>query len=255
MPNEINAASAAAGSAIANGPTNPNTLGQPSNSGNNMDYKDLYEGLERKFGSQGRELGDLRVFFDGITPLLKVLDQSPELVQGILDGRIDTNLAKAVSEGKVSISDAEAISQAQAEVKKEMGSKEYNKTSSEDIARIIEEKVDGVRQELKEVEEARNFETSVNDFISRTPDFADYAKEINEWLDEHDVTDLSVAYYAVKGQVSEREAKKMAEANEGEMSKNLAMNAGGGGSRTTYIPESSNMVDQLIAGKSNPNVF
>ena len=244
------------GSIISNGPANPNALGgsvgQPSNEPN---YKELYEGLERKFGSQGKELGDFRGFFDNISPLLGELDKSPDLVQAILNGKISEDLIKAANDGKITFSDAQVIEQAHTEVKKELGKKDYGAASSDDIARLVEEKVGAVRQELREVEEARAYEASVSDFITRTPDFADYASDINEWLDEHDVTDISVAYYAVKGQMSEKAAKAAAQSNAGEMAKNMAANAAGGGSRYTYVPEGSSAVDELISGSRNPNVF
>ena len=105
------------------------------------------------------------------------------------------------------------------------------------------------------MEETRNFEISVQDFISRTPDFADYAKEIDQWLNVHDVTDIEVAYWAVKGQISEKQAKRMAEENAAENAKNFALNAAGGGHRSNFVPAGDELVDQLIAGKSNPNVI
>lgn len=260
MP-ELNNMSDASGSMIANGPTNPNSLGgsvgQPS--GNEPNYKDLYEGLERKLGSQGKELGEYRSFFENITPILTELDKSPDLVKAILDGKLDDSLAKAALEGKITVSDAQIIDKAHAEVKKEMGSKEYNAASVDDIAKLVEQRVveatKGFDAKLREVEETRAFEASVNEFIASTPDFADYAKEINQWLDEHDITDIKVAYYAVKGQLTDREAKKAAEANAAEMAKNMALSAGAGNGRATYIPEGSDAADQLIAGRSNPNVF
>lgn len=113
-----------------------------------------------------------------------------------------------------------------------------------------------MQNSLKDMEDIRNFESSVNDFITRTPDFSDYAKAIDAWLDEHDITDIEVAYYAVKGQVSERDAKKLANEDKAEYEKNLALNAGGGGSRVTYSgADGERMVDQLIAGRTNPNTF
>jgi len=70
------------------------------------------------------------------------------------------------------------------------------------------------------------------------------------------VTDIEIAYYAVKGQVSEREAKKRADEASGEYAKDVALNAGGGNSRVTYSGEGAgNIIDSLIAGRSNPNIF
>lgn len=253
MPSEHNLGSMndQMGSSGYNDPSNAS--GGQSSNGAEVDYKALYEELESKMGGMGNELGEFRSFFQGISPLLDKLDKSPELVQAIVDGKIDAELAKAVMDGKVSIGDAKAVTQAHAEVKKEMGSKGYNAASPEDIARLVEEKVGEVRGELKEVEEMRSFEASVNDFIANTPDFSEYASEISDWLDEHDVTDIKVAYYAVKGQVSEREAKKQAERDAAEYQKGMV--APGGGSGSYYVPNSGELVDQLIAGRTNPNLF
>lgn len=195
-----------------------------------------------------------------MTPLLNKLDESPELVNAILSGKVDKNLAEAALNGNVTIATAEAITQAHTEVKKELGAGGYKQTSADEIAKMVEEKVGQVRKEtaekLRDMEDTRNFEVSVQDFISRTPDFTDYARDIDRWLSAHDdVTDIEVAYWAVKGQLSDREAKKLAVENAAENAKNMALNAGGGGQRSNFVPASDELVDQLIAGKSNPNVF
>lgn len=194
-----------------------------------------------------------------MTPLLNKLDESPELVNAILSGKVDKNLAEAALNGKVTIEQAEVITQAHADVKEKLGAGGYKQTSADEIAKMVEEKVGQVRKEtadkLKDMEDTRNFEAGVQDFISRTPDFTDYAKDIDQWLNSHDVTDIEVAYWAVKGQLSDKEAKKLAQENAAENAKNLALNAAGGGQRSNFVPASDELVDQLIAGKSNPNVF
>ncbi len=234
-----------------NGPAN---AGQP---GDGTDYKALYEGLESKLGSMGNELGEYRNFFQGISPLLEKLDKSPELVQAIVDGKVDQDLAKAVMEGKVTIGEAEAVTKAHTEVKKDLGTKGYAAADSEQIAKLVEEKVNEVRKDLskdlKEVEEIRSFEASVNEFVANTPDFPKYAEAISSWIDEHDTTDIRVAYYAVKGEAAERAEKEKAEKEAGEYQKGQVPAAGQSGSY--YIPEGNEVVDKLIAGKSNPNVF
>lgn len=242
--------------------SNPNSLGGPAgqaNQGSSADHKAMYEELEKKFGSQGRELGEYRSFIEGITPLLNKLDASPELVQAIIDGKVDSELAKAAMEGKISVQDAQVVTQAHTDVKKDLGKRAYNASSPEDIQRMIEDKVNEARSDIESkvnaADEMRSFERSVNDFIDKTSDFSTYAAEINDWLDEHDTTDIQVAYYAVKGQVSEREAQRQAKENAAEAAKDIAMNAGGGSSNRTFVPQSSDMIDKLIAGRSNPNVF
>ena len=70
-----------------------------------------------------------------------------------------------------------------------------------------------------------------------------------------DVTDIKVAYYAVKGELSENEAAKRASRDQAEYAKNQALNAGGGGGTAGYFPEGVDPADVFIAGRSNPNVF
>ncbi len=235
------------------------TNGSDTGAGKPID-PEQYANLEKVVGTQGQELGEYRQFFADVAPLLEKLDKNPELAQAIIDGKIDAELVKAASEGKISYKEAEVITTAHTEVKKDLGTKKYESASPDDIARLIDEKVSTIRTEMqtsmKESEDIRSFESSVNDFISRTPDFADYAKDIDAWLDNHDITDIEVAYYAVKGQMSSRDAKKLADQDKAEYEKDLALNAGGGNSRVTYSGEDgARMIDTLIAGKSNPNVF
>ena len=244
------------GSAGAGSPTNDSDL----EAGRSTVTLEQYKELETKLGTQGQELGDYRKFFADVAPLLDKLDKSPELVQAIIDGKIDTELAKAALEGKISYKDAAEITTAHTEVKKELGEKKYEATSPEVIAKLVDDKISSVKTEindsLREAEEIRTFESNVNDFITRTPDFAEYAKDIDVWLDNHDITDIEVAYYAVKGQVSERRAKEIADQNKAEYEKDIALNVGGGNSRVTYSEEASGkIIDSLISGRSNPNVF
>jgi len=241
-------------------PTGSPTNGADNGAGTPTVSQEQFYNLEKLVGTQGQELGDYRKFFADVSPLLDKLDKNPELVQAIIDGKIDTELVKAALEGKLSYKEATVITTANAEVKNDLGSRIYNQTSPEQISALIEEKVSAVKKDmqnsLRDVEDIRNFESNVNDFITRTDDFSDYAKAIDAWLDEHDITDIEVAYYAVKGQVSERDAKKLAKEDKAEYEKNLALNAGGGGSRVTYSgDQGASMIDQLVAGRSNPNSF
>lgn len=238
---------------------NPNEVGSAANAGSPAVSQEQHANLEKVIGEQGKELGDFRQFFADIGPLLEKLDKNPELVTAIVEGKIDSTLAKAVMEGKVTVGDAQIVSTANTEVKKEIGAKAYKNATPEDIQKMVEEKVAAVKLEmegsLKSIEDTRVFEAQVNDFISRTPDFADHAQAIDKWLDAHDITDIEVAYYAVKGQLSEKEAIKKAQEAEGEAAKNVALNAGGGPTRVSYSSEGGNVADDLIAGRSNPNIF
>lgn len=256
--------SANAGSPIANNVPNANNLGGASGQTSQQTPPavtidpEQHKELESLVGRQGAELGEFRKFFSDIQPLLDNLDKNPEVVQAIMDGKITADLAKAALEGKVSIADAQIVSQAHQEVKKELG-KKYEGASSEDVSRLVEEKAKELKADfdskLKERDDLAAFEASVAQFISNTPDFNKYSSEINKWLDEHDVTDISVAYYAVKGKLSEEEAKKQAEIDKVEAEKNGALNMGGGSGNATRIRGDENIVDSLIAPKTNPNIF
>lgn len=265
MAEEIKDGSVAAGSPIASGAPNPNNLGGAGvgeapkvETAPQIDPAQHKE-LESLVGRQGQELGEFRKFFSDIAPLLDKLDKAPEIVQAIIDGNITQDLAKAAIEGKVSITDAQIVTKAQEEVKKDLGKEGFKGASPEEVTKLVEEKAREIKgefqKELKERDELSAFEASVNDFIARTPDFKDYASEIDKWLDEHDVTDIAVAYYAVKGELSEKEAKKQADIDKAEAEKSGALNMGGGQGNATHLRGDENVVDSLIASKSNPNIF
>jgi len=256
--------SAEAGSPIAKSVPNPNNLGgtvegQTLRETTPQIDPTQHAELESLVGKQGQELGEYRKFFTDIAPLLDKLDKSPEIVQAIIDGNITTDLAKAAMEGKVSIEDAQIVNKAHEEVKKDLGKEGYRGASPEEISKLVEEKAKEIKTEFeakfKERDELSAFESSVNDFIARTSDFKEYASEIDKWLDQHDVTDIVVAYYAVKGELSEKEAKKQAEIDKAEAEKGMALNASGGSSHPTYIKGDDAVIDSLIASKSNPNIF
>lgn len=216
--------------------------------------------LESLVGRQGQELGEYRKFISDITPLLEKLDKNPEIAQAILDEKITSDLAKAALEGKITIGDAQIVTKAHEEVKKDLGTTAYKGATAEEISKLVEERTKEIREELKkelkERDDMSTFEANVSDFIARTPDFAEYASAIDKWIDEHDVTDIAVAYYAVKGEMSVKEAAKKAEADKAEFEKNGALNMVGGSSHPTHIQGTdSKIVDSLIAGRSNPNVF
>jgi len=264
-PNKLGG-SVDSGSPIADNVPNANNLGQTSNGGRMSEAPvapvidaTQHAELESLVGRQGQELGEYRKFFTDIGPLLDKLDKSPEIVQAILDGHVTADLARAATEGKVNISDAQIVSKAHEDVKKDLGKEGYAAVSSEQISKMVEDKAREMKVDFdakfKERDELSAFESNVNDFIARTPDFADHASEIDKWLDVHDVTDIAVAYYAVKGELSEKEAKKQVNIDIAEAQKNIALNAGANSGRATYIVNNADLVDTLISGKSNPNVF
>jgi len=226
--------------------------------------KEQYEELEKKLGTQGQELGEFREFFNQISPLLDKLDKQPELVQAIIDGKVDGDLAKAALEGKVSAPEAQAVSQAHEEVKKEVGKEKYEAMDPKAIEKLVSDKakdmVAGIEERLKknidEVEEMRTFENRVNEFVAKTEDFAEYAKDIDKWFDEHpDQTDIEIAYNTVKGAALQAKAKEAQQKEEGEAAKDAAADAGGGPSQNATIISDEGAADKLIGSRSNPNVF
>ena len=217
--------------------------------------KKAYEELESRFGTQGQELGEYRQFFQNIAPLLDKLDQSPELVQAIIDGKVDKDIAKAVMEGRVDVRDAAAVIQANEEVKEKLGDKAYDLATPEKISKLVEAEVAKFRKDFEEKADLQTFQDYSQKFIEKTSDFQEYAEEIDKWLDSHDVTDIEVAYYAVKGQMSEANAKKAADVAAAERAKELLGNAQGGGETAQYAADGTPVVDTLISGRPNPNSF
>ena len=227
-----------------------------------------YAELEKRLGTQGKELGDFKSFFKEISPLLDKLDAQPELVQAIIDGKIDGSLAKAAIEGKISIEDAETVTKAHEEVKKEVGEKEYEKLKPEELEQKITKKISAdvkklgeeiskkVKKTSDEAEEMRDYKASVSKFITETEDFPVYAKKIDKWIKDHpNQHAIKIAYDVVKGQSLQEKAKEDSEVAKGEAAKSIAANAAGGGSQGTTVTDDKDIVDQLIGNTSNPNVL
>lgn len=256
MTNANQAASGNTGSAASAPSVNGTLPGGQAVSAGDVVGKAQYDELYKKFGEQGRELGDLRgykEFYESIQPLLVKLEQNPEVVTAIIDGKIDSNLARAVVENRISVTEAAAVSQAHATVKEKLGKEGYDAASPDQVASLVEKEAQKIRSEITEREEQRLFEETTQRFIANTPDFEKYAPEIDKWLDKHDITDISVAYYAVKGQMSEKEAKEAADQAAADRQKEAMLNASGGGITAQYTPDGTPVVDTLIGGKSNPN--
>lgn len=223
-----------------------------------QDYKEL----EKKLGEQGQELGQFRDFFNNVSPLLTKLDSQPELIQAILDDKIDTKLVSAILGGKVKIEEAQQVADAHQQVKQEMGAKEYQNTDPAEIERRVIDKVvsdlEGkIEQKFKAADEVKAFEDRVKSFIDNTSDFEEYADKINIWLNEHpDQDDIEVAYAAVKGvELSKQSSQKTAD-QIAEEAKQAALNASGNATPASgkIIPQKS-AVDELIGNVSNPNSF
>jgi hypothetical protein len=256
MSEELKGVSADAGS-IQNDPTNPNSVapvGQSNSSGE--DYEKQIENLQKVLGTQGKELGENRAFLESISPLLEKLDANPDLVDAIIEDKIDPSLVKAITEGKVSIGDAKTATEAYGNVKKDLGKEKLEKTDPQDLEKLVQNEIAKLRKDIEADKDVKDFQEKIQGFISKTPDFERYAKEIDSWLDKHtDIVDVEVAYYAVKGKLLEDEARKKAEIDGVDYAKQLAMNAAGGNSQGATLPDGRKAVDILISGKSNPNTF
>jgi len=224
--------------------------------------KDTYDNAQKLIGKQGEELGQLRSFVEELTPLLDKLQAQPDVIQAIMDGKIDSELAKAVLEGKVGVEEAQVVTEAHDKVKDDMGKDKYEATSPEEISKMVEQQVeakmskerDSFRQGLGELENKQDFIKSVDQFVSSVPDFREHADDVTQWLDDHpDVYDISVAYEAVIGRKALMSAKESGAVEAAEKAKELAANAAGGTGAVTANVDEQELVDRLIGSATNPN--
>jgi len=225
-----------------------------------------YKSLEKKLGEQGNELGEYREFVTQVTPLMEILEKNPEVTKALLNGKIDNDLAIAASEGKITLKDAEMITEAHTEVKKDLGTKGYEKLSSSDIEKLIESKAKELvkqanddtekkfSQRISDSEDRRDFERDFQDYIDKNSDVVQYLPEINKWFDENpDQYRIDIAHAAVKVKVLSAQQAKSDEEDAAEAAKNVASNAAGGGSQNATMIDDKETIDKLIMGKSNPN--
>lgn len=248
--------SANAGSQIDPAEKAPTAAGESNNQGGETKVtEEMYRELEKRFGEQGNELGDYRNFFKEISPLLDKLNDAPKLVQAIIEGRVSEDVLSKIESGEISKQVAEEVVSATEEVKKDVGDKQFDGLSKEEAAKLIEDKVKEVRAEFEEKSELKEFEEKTQNFINSTPDFSEYAGEIDKWLDKNNVQDIEVAYWAVKGQLSAKEAAKKASEEEAEAKKEAALNASGSQSARTGRVVDEDFVDSIISGTKNPNEF
>lgn len=177
--------------------------------------KSQYAELERKLGSQGKELGEARAFITELTPLLDKLDANPEVVEALRDGKLDSDLAKAILEGRIGIVEAQAVAKANEDIKNDMGEAGHAQLSPEELAKQILEKIqpviENVKVELKkdidEVKDVREFEEEVAKFIASHPDYDDYADAITAYTEEHpEQQDLEMVYHYIKGRAQAAKA-------------------------------------------------
>jgi len=240
--------------------------GEPKSDVNLEDYipKDQYEGLEKKLGEQGLEVGKLRDFFNEISPLLEKLQGQDDLVDAILTDKLDSKTVNAILSGEVKLDDATAVAKAHEEVKKDVGVKKYDKMSSDDVEKLVTDKVNEIvsatksdlKKDITDIEDKRDFEDTINKFIENTEDYGEYADDISKWLEDHeDIYDIETAYMAVKGKRATEEMKDKNAKDAAEAAKKVAGNAGGGQSQGGAIHAGPEAVDALISKKSSPNLF
>ena len=245
-----------------------NAGGEPKKSEvdlSNFVPKQNYEELAQKLGQNSEELGNFRQFFKEVGPLLDKLQDQPEIVEAVMEGKLTSELAQAILEGKTTIEDATNVAQAHEQVKKELGQEKYSKTAPDKIEEMVNDKLKAVDSKLdelsqkltkglSEVEEKHEFTDKVTTFIEGVADFEQYAEGVVEWLEEHPaIYDIETAYFAVKGKVLAEQAQATAEVKAAEEQKNLAANAAGGQSQGRTIVTDKNIIDELIAPRVSPN--
>lgn len=225
--------------------------------------KSQYTELETKLGTQGKELGEGKAFIEEITPLLSKLEGREDLVKAIMEDKITPELFEAAIKGEVSTEEAKTTTKAQEDVKKDLG-KDYAKTSPEEVSKLIADKIEvavsksekKIDKRMSDVEQMRTLEDQVNAFIANTSDFAEYAPAVTQYMKDHPgLDDLEVAYDAVKGKTFTKAAADKAQEEEGEAAKEVAAAAAGGGVTKTKVIEDPDVIDSIIGGVSNPNVF
>lgn len=216
-----------------------------------------YKELEKKLGSQGEELGKYRKLVEDVKPLLDRLDNDPELAKAIMENKIDSSLIQDVVEGKTDQKDAEAVSQANKKVKEEVGEKKYQEMSQKEMEEMMDKKLEEHKQEISKNLEQRDsmeeYEKSISDFIQNTPDFAEYAGEVEKILDETGITDIKVAYDAVKGKHLQKEQQDSDDDKSKEVAKEVASNASGGSSQATGEMKKNDEIDEYLGKVKNPN--
>jgi len=257
------------GEPVVAGPSSPNNVGgEPQTKKVDLSQyipKSEYEEATKKLGEQGSELGEYRKFFGEVSPLLDKLYEQPDLVEAIMEGKVDSKIVQMVVEGKLKAEDAVQAAVAQQEVKGELGAKKFDKTSPEEIEKMILEKVDkkfdeiskSLKNDQSATEDRKDFEDKTAKFVANATDFPEYAEAIGEWFLAHpDQYDIEIAYNAVKGQSLVEKATKETKVQETEEAKRMAANAPVGGSMgATKIKSDDDLVDNLISPTRNPNLL
>jgi len=246
-----------------------NSKGTPENNSEKKDEnKEEMVPISRLKSAEQKisELGDNKArneeWFKDNKNWLDPIVANPEIAEALRTGKLDGDLAKGILEGKVTLEEAKAVTKATEDVKKEVGTEKFEGMSAEAASKLVEAEVAKQFISLQKDVDSRFSKQALEDsavkensnFIADTPDFADYADDVNQWLDKHsDVWKLEDAYHAVKGRrMTDTEAKKRAE-EVAEEKKRLASNAGGGTSEAGAIANNS-MIDAIFSGNDDANV-
>jgi len=225
--------------------------------------KGQYAELEIKLGTQGEELGTYRKLFEDTAPLLEALNDDPDLAKAILEGKISSQLLEDVVSGKVKKEDAEVVTKAHEEVKKEVGDKKYEAMTPEQVNKLVTEKatelVGAVEKKfsknLSDMEKMASYQKVISNFIAETPDFPEYAKRVEDLIDSTGITNIKIAYDAVKGHALQEKYKVEEAKAAAETAKKVAANAGGGDSQATAKVMAGDIFDKMVAGQGNANVL
>lgn len=217
-----------------------------------------YKELEVKLGSQGKELGDNRKFIEEITPLMEKLQGKTELVEAIMNDKISPELMQSVADGTVTTKEAKDVTKAHDDVKKDLGDKGYDKTSQEDIKKLVADKIGEVRQDFKktldEKDQQNEYDDKLKSFINNTPDFEEHTQTIAKYLQENpSVIDVKVAYDAVTGIALRAKYAKQEEKDAADLAKDIAGNAGGGSGQNSANMSKEDLLDKLIGKAKDPN--
>lgn len=239
------------------------STGTPSDTGaTGNDASQNYAELEKRFGEQGRELGEYREFIEKIRPILTPLDENPEFARAIAEGKVDSKLMTAILAGKVKIEEAQQVAEAHEQVKQDMGAQAYAQATPQEIERRVTENLskslgEQIERKFKDADEMKEFDDNVNTFIAKTTDFEDYADGITAWLTEHpEQTDIEVAYWTVKGQALAKAAQEAATKDQGEQAKEIAANAAGGNAPAAgTVPSQNDPWDDLVSSRISPNTL
>lgn len=225
--------------------------------------KAQYTELETKIGTQGEELGKYRQLFEDTAPLLEALNEDPELAKAILEGKISSKLLEDVVSGKVKKKDAEVVTEAHKEVKKEVSKKEYETMTPDKISELVTKKATEIvgkvekkfSKNISDMEKMTNYQKVISDFIAETPDFPAYAKAVEDLIDSTGITNIKVAYDAVKGQALQEKYKEEEAKAAAEVAKDVAANAAGGSSQNTANVAAEDIFDKMVSSQGNANLL